>query len=385
MAWNEPGGGRNPNDPWRNRQDPGQQELDEFIQKLQNRLGGLLGGDGKGGTGGLLLIVAVLVLVWAAFGVYRLDQAEQAVILRFGQSHGVVGAGLHWNPPLIDKVFKVNVMQQNNVSLQATMLTEDENIVDVSLNVQYQVHDPVLYFLNIGDAEEALMRATESALRHVVGGSEMDAIITEGRQVMAQDVTVRLQELLNRYQTGLLITKVNIEDAHPPKEVKASFDDVIKAKEDETRLQNEAQAYANGIVPEARGKAQRTIEESNAYKSEVLSRAEGEANRFARLREEYAKAPEVTRERLYLDTMEKVLSNNSKVVVDVNKTNNVLYLPLNGAAGSASSAQQAVDTLPALSSSVQNAPASDDTPREKLLPSDRIRQSLESRRWEQRP
>lgn len=384
MAWNEPGGGRNPNDPWRNKQDPGQQELDEFIQKLQNRLGGLLGGDGKGGFGGLALILGILALVWAGFGVYRLDQAEQAVILRFGQFNNIVGAGLHWNPPLIDKVYKVNVLQQNNVSLQATMLTEDENIVDVALNVQYQVHDPKNYFLAIGDPEEALMRATESALRHVVGGTEMDAIITEGRQVMAVDVTARLQEHLNRYQTGLLITKVNIEDAHPPKEVKASFDDVIKAKEDETRLQNEAQTYANGIVPEARGKAQRMIEEANAYKSEVLSRAEGEANRFSRLREEYAKAPEVTRERLYLDTMEQVLSNNTKVVVDVNKTNNVLYLPLGG---SGTTSSPGFDSLPAIAPAMQSTSAGDDSARSSgnLLPSERIRQTLESRRWEQRP
>lgn len=381
MAWNEPGGGRNPNDPWRNKQDPGQQELDEFIQKLQNRLGGLLGGDGKGGYGGLALILVLLLAVWAAFGFYRLDQAEQAVVLRFGKFNNIVGAGLHWNAPLVDKVYKVNVMQQNNVSLQATMLTEDENIVDVALNVQYQVHDPKLYFLSIGDPEEALMRATESALRHVVGGTEMDSIITEGRQVMAQDVTLLLQEHLNRYQTGLLITKVNIEDAHPPKEVKGSFDDVIKAKEDETRLQNEAQTYANGIVPEARGKAQRMIEEANAYKSEVLSRAEGEANRFTRLLAEYAKAPEVTRERLYLDTMERVLAGNTKVVVDVNKTNNVLYLPLGGGTGPAT----AGDTLPALTPAMQSPLVNDEPVRENLLPSDRIRQTLESRRWEQRP
>ncbi len=381
MAWNEPGGGRNPNDPWRNKQDPGQQELDEFIQKLQNRLGGLLGGDGKGGYGGLALILVLLLAVWAAFGFYRLDQAEQAVVLRFGKFNNIVGAGLHWNAPLVDKVYKVNVMQQNNVSLQATMLTEDENIVDVALNVQYQVHDPKQYFLSIGDPEEALMRATESALRHVVGGTEMDSIITEGRQVMAQDVTLRLQEHLNRYQTGLLITKVNIEDAHPPKEVKGSFDDVIKAKEDETRLQNEAQTYANGIVPEARGKAQRMIEEANAYKSEVLSRAEGEANRFTRLLAEYAKAPEVTRERLYLDTMERVLAGNTKVVVDVNKTNNVLYLPLGGGTGPAT----AGDTLPALTPAMQSPLVNDEPVRENLLPSDRIRQTLESRRWEQRP
>ncbi|CBL45699.1 HflK protein [gamma proteobacterium HdN1] len=383
MAWNEPGGGRNPNDPWRNRQDPGQQELDEFIQKLQNRLGGLLGGDGKGGAAGVVAILLLLVLVWAAFGVYRLDQAEQGVILRLGKYHTTVGAGLHWNPPLIDKVFKVNVMKQNNVSLQATMLTEDENLVDIALNVQYQVHDPKLYFLKIGSAEDALMRAAESALRHVVGGTEMDSIITEGRQVMAQEVTVRLQELLDRYSTGLLVTKANIEDAHPPKEVKAAFDDVIKAKEDESRLQNEAQAYANGIVPEARGQAQRKLEEANAYKSEVVSRAEGEANRFTALRSEYVKAPEITRERMYLDAMEQVLSSNSKVVVDVNKTNNVLYLPLNGA--NAPSQKQVADSLPALPVTAQRPAASSDTySQDRMLPTDRLRQAIENRRWEQR-
>lgn len=381
MAWNEPGGGRNPNDPWRNRQEPGAQELDEFIRKLQNRLGGLLGGNGRGGFAGLALILAILALIWAGFGVYRLDQAEQAVILRFGKFDSIVGAGLHWNPPLIDKVYKVNVLQQNNVSLQATMLTEDENIVDVALNVQYQVHDPKSYFLVIGDPEEALLRATESALRHVVGGTEMDSIITEGRQIMAQDVTLRLQEYLNRYQTGLMVTKVNIEDAHPPKEVKASFDDVIKAKEDESRVQNEAQTYANGIVPEARGKAQRAIEEANAYKSEVVSRAEGEAHRFTKLIEEYHKAPEVTRNRMYLDTMEQVFAENTKVIVDVNKTNNVLYLPMGG--GFAGDGK--MDMLPSLAPALQGDATNDGSRSDNsMLPSDRIRQTLESRRWEQR-
>lgn len=379
MAWNEPGGGRQPNDPWRNRQDPGSQELDEFLKKLQDRFGGLMGGDGKGGALGAALVALVLVALWALAGFYRLDQAEQAVVLRLGKFHEIRSAGLNWNPPLVDKVFKVNVLKQNNASLQATMLTSDENIVDIVLNVQYQVHDPRAYFLDIGNSEQALLRATESALRHVVGGSAMDSIITEGRQIMAQDVTVRLQETLNRYNTGLLVTKVNIEDAHPPKDVKAAFDDVIKAKEDETRVQNLAQAYANSVVPEARGKGQRTAQEADAYRSEVISRAEGEAQRFNKLLEEYKKAPEVTRQRLYVDTVEEVYSSNRKVLVDVNKTNNVIYLP---APGALTSAQGPDMTVPQTSAAQGSPDTAESGP--VVRPTDRIRQSLENRRWEQR-
>jgi len=335
MAWNEPGGGRKDQDPWRAKQDKGPPDLDEVVKKLQDKFGGLFGsgkgnGNGANGKGGLALvgvIIVLVVMIWGVAGFYRVEQAQQALVLRFGKFHDVVGAGLHWNPRLVDRVYKVDVTKVNQHSSRATMLTEDQNIVDITLDVQYRVDDPRAYFLQIANAEAALRHSTESALRHVVGGAEMGNVITEGREAIAVDVHARLQEYLARYSTGLSVTKVNIEDAHPPKEVKAAFDDVIKAKEDEERLQSEAQAYANGIIPESRGKAQRVLEEANAYQAEVVAKAEGEASRFQQLLIEYAKAPEVTRQRLYIDTMQDVLSRTTKVMVDVKGGNNLLYLP----------------------------------------------------------
>ncbi len=332
MAWNEPGGRNSKQDPWRGGGHQGPPDLDEFIKKLQEKMPKFFGGGGTNSTGGgygfLVAVLILLILGWGAYGVYRVEQAEQAVILRFGKFHNIVGAGLHWNPPLIDEVLKVNTEQVSSQSHQSSMLTEDQNIVDVQLEVQYRVQNPRDYFLSINDPKSALKQATESALRHVVGGSEMDEVITEGRYVLAQDVISRLQNYLDRHKTGLIATKVNVEDAHPPNEVKAAFDDVIKAKEDEVRLKNEAEAYANGVIPEARGQAQRLLEEANAYKNELISRASGDAERFTKLRIEYEKAPKVTRERLYLETMEQVLGRVTKVVMDVEGGQSLTYLPL---------------------------------------------------------
>jgi membrane protease subunit HflK len=340
MAWNEPGGGRNNNqDPWRNGggNNEGPPDLDEVMKKLQERFGGLFGGgkggnnsggSNSGGTGLLVVALVIGLLFWIGSGVYRVEEAEKAVVLRFGKFHNIVSAGLHWKPTFIDEILKVNTKQVYSHRHEASMLTEDQNIVDVQLEVQYLVDDPQKYYLEVADARSSLRQATESSLRHVVGSKPMDLVITEGREIIAIEVKGRLQEYLNRYNTGLYINKVNVQDAHPPKEVKASFDDVIKAKEDKERLKNEAEAYANGIVPEARGMARRQLEEANAYKSEVVSKAEGEADRFKRLLVEYEKAPEVTRQRLYIDAMESVFSNSTKVMVDVEGGNNMLYLPL---------------------------------------------------------
>ncbi|AUM13639.1 FtsH protease activity modulator HflK [Ketobacter alkanivorans] len=330
MAWNEPGGGRN-QDPWRGRDGRGQSELDDVIKKLQDRFGGMLGGgqnNDSGGFGLLLLILGVVFVLWLVAGLYRVEQAEEALVLRFGKYHDTVSAGLHWNPWGIDTVQKVDVNQRETMPVRATMLTEDQNIVDLDLQVQFVVTDSRAYFLESSAPIDTLRNAVESALRHVVGGSEMDRVLTDGREAIAVEVHQRLQEYLDRYKTGLTIDKLNIEDAHPPKEVKAAFDDVIKAREDEERVKNEAEAYANQIVPEARGEAQRMIEEANAYKAEIVERSKGQANRFERLYAEYKLAPEVTRRRMYIDTMESVLSNTSKVLVDVDGGNSMMYLPI---------------------------------------------------------
>lgn len=338
MAWNEPGGGNNkPKDPWGGG-DQGPPDLDEALKKLQARFAGLFGGSGggsssSGGTSGISgaalgLLLGVALLIWAALGIYQVDEQERGVVLRFGKFYDTVQPGLHWNPPLIDEVSLLNITKVRSVSFREIMLTQDENIVEVKLSVQYVIDDPVNFVLTVRDPERSLQHAAQSALRHVAGGATMDMVLTEGRAQLAVDVQQRLQEYLNLYQTGILVSKVTIDESKPPTQVQAAFDDVIKAREDEERLQNEAQAYANEIVPVARGGAQRQIEEANAYKEQVIANAQGEAERFTRLLTEYRKSPEVTRERLYLEAVQGVLSQTNKVMVDVEGGNNVMYLPL---------------------------------------------------------
>ena len=338
MAWNEPGGGNNkPKDPWGGG-DQGPPDLDEALKKLQDKLGGMFGGGGSSGGGsagssgisGALLgvLAAGALLVWGLMGFYQIDQQERGVVLRLGKYHEIVQPGLQWNPPLIDDVTRVNTTKVRAASLREIMLTQDENIVEVKLSAQYVINDPEKFVLRVRDPERSLQHAAQSALRHVVGGTSMDLVLTEGRAQIAIDVHRRLQEYLDIYETGILVSKVTVDESKPPTQVQAAFDDVIKAREDEERVKNEAQAYANGIVPEARGAAQRQIEEANAYKEQVIANAEGEAERFNRLLTEYRKAPEVTRERLYLDAVQEVFTQTNKVMVDVEGGNNVMYLPL---------------------------------------------------------
>ncbi|MET0379501.1 MAG: FtsH protease activity modulator HflK [Spongiibacteraceae bacterium] len=347
MAWNEPGGG-NQKDPWGGG-DKGPPDLDEALKKLQDKLNSIFGlknsgknGDSSGSSGvslpggGLLAVIAIgALMIYGALGFYQLDQQERAVVLRLGRFHEVVKPGLHWNWKFIDQVYPVNVTKVQSLSHKSIMLTEDENIVDVSISVQYRIADPEKYVLRVKSPEGSLEQATESALRHAVGGTAMGQIITEGREQIAVEVQQRLQQYLDAYQTGILIAKVNIENAHAPAQVQEAFDDVTRAKEDRERLKNEAETYANGIIPEARGRAQRQIEEANGYREQVVARAEGEAARFENLLTEYRKAPEVTRQRLYLETMQVVLGNTSKVMVDVSGSNNMLYLPLDKIVNSA--------------------------------------------------
>ncbi len=340
MAWNEPGGGNNkPKDPWGGG-DQGPPDLDEALKKLQEKLGGLFGGRGaksggggggrgRGVSGGLLGVIALIALVvWGLMGLYQVDEQERAVVLRFGKYQETVQPGLQWNPPLIDEVIRVNTTKVRAVTFREIMLTQDENIVEVHMSVQYVIVDPTSFVLKVRDPEDSLQHAAQSALRHVVGDSRMDSVLTEGRAQIGTDVQVRLQRYTDMYETGIRVVKVNIDESKPPGQVQAAFDDVIKAREDEERLKNEAQAYANGIVPEARGRAQRVLEEAGAYREQVVANAEGEAERFNALLAEYSKAPEVTRERLYLEAVQEVFSNTNKVMVDVEGGNNVMYLPL---------------------------------------------------------
>lgn len=335
MAWNEPGGGDK--DPWGSRGDQGPPDLDEAFKKLQAQLASIFGGGRGGGTGGgsgvnagmLGLVLAVAAVAYGLFGLYQLDEQERGVVFRFGAAKDdIVPPGLHWNPPIIDVVRKVNVTRVNSKKHQALMLTEDENIVDVSLTVQYVVNDPLKYLVRVRDPENSLDHAVESALRHVVGSSIMDDVITAGRAAIAAEVEDRLQTYLDNYGTGILVSKVNIDESAPPNQVRDAFNDVQKAKEDEQRVINEANAYAESIIPEARGEAQKQIEQANAYRDQVVARAEGEAQRFEKLLGEYQLAKEVTRDRLYIDAMESVLSRSSKIMIDVEGGNNLMYLPL---------------------------------------------------------
>jgi membrane protease subunit HflK len=329
MAWNEPGGGR---DPWGgNRNNDGPPDIDEALKKLKEKLGFLGGGSGSGNGGGKGLVpisLFVIAVLWGLLGFYQVDQKEQALVLRLGKYHDTLGAGLKWNPPIVDKVVIVPVTEERQYSARGLMLTQDENIVEISLTVQYNIANARDFVLNIKEPETSLKQATDSALRHVVGSTGLDGVISTGREQVAEGTAQKLQDLLDIYGSGINVVKINIEEARPPTEVKAAYDDVIKAREDLERLVNEAQAYSNGIIPEARGQAQRLREEANGYKSQVVSKSEGEAKRFTKLLAEYKKAPEVTRERLYIDAIEQVMTNSSKVLMDTEGGNNMLYLPL---------------------------------------------------------
>ena len=338
MAWNEPGnGGR---DPWGNRQDEGPPDLDEAFKKLQNNLGKMFGGGGQssGGrsSGGnpvsksiLWLALLGAAVVYGMMGVYTLDEQERGVVLRLGTAtDSILMPGLSWQPPLIDKVIIHNVSRVRSHPQQAEMLTEDENIVKVKLTVQYVIDDVKAFALNVKSPEQSLYQSTESAVRHVVGSTEMDRVLTEGRAIMGTEIKTRIQDYMNDYGTGIAVTQVNIDETAPPDAVREAFDEVIRAREDEVRVRNEANAYANKVIPEARGEAQRYLEEAEAYRRQVVAEARGESERFSKLLVEYQVAPEVTRERMYIDTLESVMSQSSKVMIDVEGGNNMMYLPL---------------------------------------------------------
>ena len=367
MAWNQPtngqnnGGGNNTPPPSGNTPPPpnnGQRppDIDEMLKKINQNFERWFGGNnGNSDTTALKIAGAVIVALTIVAGFYRVEQAEEAVVLRFGKYHMTETAGLHWAMPLVNEVKKINIQKVEQIPLNARMITEDTNIVEISLTVQYRILEPVNYLLKVNDPEASLLHATESALRHVVGGSKMTHILNEGRATLARDIQPRLQQYLKTYQTGIEVSGINILEALPPKEVKASFDDVIRAKEDKERLQNQAQTYSNGIVPEARGQAARLLAEANGYKLEVVDRAKGDAARFDQLVVEYKRSPQVIRQRLYLETMESVLAKTNKVVVEPTG-NNMLYLPLDkmmNAASPAAVPSSAADSEPTTRQSIR--------------------------------
>jgi modulator of FtsH protease HflK len=340
MAWNEPGGDK---DPWGgNGNDQGPPDLDEVVKKLQNKIGGIFGGGknssgGSGGEGsiqgpgsvGISVIVVVALLVWMASGIYIIEPAQRGVILQFGEYKEVTDPGPHWHLPYpIETVKKFNVDEILSFRHQALMLTQDENIVDIELTVQSRIQDVADYWFQDQNPDKTLRDAIETAVRETIGKSKLDFILTQGRGAIADRIKKTAQNLINNYHTGIEIIGINMQPAKPPEQVKGAFDDAIKAREDKEKKENQAQAYANEVVPVARGNAARKLADANAYKERVIAEAEGDASRFMSVLTEYEKAPEVTRQRLYLDTIEDVLRKTNKVMIDTKDSNNLMYLPL---------------------------------------------------------
>ncbi len=349
MAWND----NNNKNPWNgNNQTP--PELEKVIKDMKNKFDGFLNGKKSSNTitskipsnGNFKYILILILFIWLLSGIYIIDPAEKGVILRFGAFQEETSQGPHWHIPYpIETLNRINVEQirtseigyrntvnnnrrfGSNVSSESLMLTKDENMIEAKFAVQYKINNVQDYLFNVVKPDTTLRHVSESAIRQIVGQNTMDYILTEGRVNIADDIKIKSQSLLDKYKTGLLITTVNMQDAQPPEQVQSAFSDAVKAREDKQRLINEAQTYANDILPKSRGKAARMLEESKAYKSEIVSKSEGETSRFKQILAEYEKAPKVTKERLYRETMENVLATTSKVMVD-SKTNNMMYLPI---------------------------------------------------------
>ncbi|MCB1931831.1 MAG: FtsH protease activity modulator HflK [Candidatus Accumulibacter sp.] len=364
------GGGRRPNQ--------GPPDLEQLWRDLNRRLSGIFdkkrGGGDRGGDGGdrppvqfspkflgggIGLLLVLVVIVWLASGFYIVDAGQRGLVLQFGRYSESTDPGLRWRLPYpIQSHELVNIsgvrtlevgyrgMEKNKVLKEARMLTDDENIINIQFAVQYILKDPVDYVFANRNPDEAVMQVAETAIRQIVGKNKMDFVLYEGREQVAFTASQLMQEILDRYKTGILISKVTMQNAQPPEEVQAAFDDAVKASQDRARLKNEGQAYANDVIPRAQGTASRLFEEAEGYKQRVIANAEGDASRFTQIYTEYAKAPEVTRTRLYLDTMQQVYANTSKVLVDSKGQGNLLYLPLDKliqAAGAAAAAPGAVD------------------------------------------
>ena len=341
------------NDPqWGKKNSGGPPDLEELLRKLNQKVAALMGGKGgagkPGGGGpaqgfgaGIGLIVAIAVLIWVGSGFYIVDASQRGVVLRFGKKVEVTESGPRWHLPFpVETVEIVNLSQvrtvevgyrenvKNKILKESLMLTDDENIIDIQFAVQYFLSDPADYLFNNRMPDENVRQAAETAIREVVGKSKMDFVLYEGREQVAATATKLMQEILDRYKSGILISKLTMQNAQPPEQVQAAFDDAVKAGQDRERQKNEGQAYANDVIPRASGTAARLIQESQGYKQSVIANAEGDASRFRTILVEYEKAPAVTRERMYLDMMQQVMGNISKVMVDQKNGNSLLYLPL---------------------------------------------------------
>lgn len=331
MAWNEPGRGQ---DPWRGRRSGASNELDDLVRDLQRRLGGLFGGGGEGGgtdaKAALGLLGALVVLVWALFGFYQVDDAQRGVVQRFGAFLEVTEPGLHWRIPFpVDTVTKVDISQVRKYEHKTVMLTMDENVVSIDVEVQYRATDAQAFLFNVRDPEATLGEVTNSAIREVIGKTGIDQILEGNVSAEIAAAALKLtQTTLDAYGTGIVISTFNLRDVQLPDQVQDAVRDAIKAREDKETQVLAAQAYTNDILPKARGQAARDIQDAEAYRSRVVAQAEGETARFSKLLTEYQKAPGVTRERLYLETLEQVLGANAKVLINTKGGNNMLYLPL---------------------------------------------------------
>jgi len=341
------------NDPqWGKRGNDGPPDLDELWRRLNQRLNALFGGKGGGGGlpprpstrqfgGGFGLLVILVLVVWLASGFYIVDASQRGVVLRFGKFNAITESGPRWHLPWpiesaevvnVTGVRTVEIGYRNNVKSkvqnESLMITDDENIIDIQFAVQYILKDPKDYLFNNRDAEKSVMQAAESAIREVVGKNKMDFLLSGGKEKIVETVQILLQKILDRYKTGITVTRVTMQDAQAPEEVQAAFADAVKAGQDRERQINEGQSYFNDVVPKAKGTSARLLQEGEGYRQSVIANAEGEASRFSQIVTEYSKAPVVTRQRLYLDAMQQVLANSSKVVVDQKGGGNLLYLPL---------------------------------------------------------
>jgi membrane protease subunit HflK len=346
------------NDPqWgRKKNSSGPPDLDQLWRNFNKKLNSLFkrkGGNGSGGGegpgaptprqygGGIGLLVGLLVVLWIASGFYIVNEGQRGLVLRFGKYVETTQAGLRWHFPYpIEFVETVNVSQVRTVEIgyrnnlrskvlkESLMLTDDENIIDIQFAVQYILKSPEEFLFNTRDPEHSVMQVAEAAIREVIGKSKMDFVLYEGREQVAAKATQLMQEILDRYKIGIAISKVTMQNAQPPEQVQAAFDDAVKAGQDRERQKNEGQAYANDVIPKAKGNAARLLEEAEGYKQRVIASSEGESSRFRQILVEYNKAPVVTRERLYLDTMQQIFSNTSKIYIDQKSGSNLLYLPL---------------------------------------------------------
>jgi len=343
MPWNEPGrgsGGGGDRDPWKGGNGQQPPDLDEVFANVQRRLKKIMGGGGdgggrKGGSGGgsfapLIGLVALLLVIWVAWSsVHIIDESERGVVMRFGEYTRTVNPGLKFTfPQPVEEVQKVNVSRVRSLENSSRMLTGDENLIDLAYAVQYRVLEPEDFLFNVSEPEVSLSHAADSAIREIVGTNNMDFILEIGRGQIALDTQALLEEIIARYDVGIEITSFNLQEVRPPSQVRQAFDDVVRAREDQIRFANEAQAYANQVVPEARGRSARILEEAEGYRDAKIAEATGESDRFLALLTEYEAAPEVTRERLYIETMETVFGRSAKILMDASSSNNMLYLPI---------------------------------------------------------